>query len=111
MKVTKAPGLMEYPYTIEATEEDYRAIRNAIPGENNQGYEIIKAETYHTCPNGSEERIVLGKIETRLGAQYVTWQSVRYADGRITDYFWGHYHDREDAALCDYYTRLAGKFE
>lgn len=110
MKVTKAPGLMEYPYTIEATEEEYQAIRNAMPNETNQGYEIIKAETYHICPNGSEERIALGKIETRLGAQYVTWQSVRHVNGN-TDYFWGHYHDGEYAALYDYYTRLAGKFE
>ena len=24
MKVTKAPGLLEYPYTIEVTEEEYQ---------------------------------------------------------------------------------------
>lgn len=110
MKVTKAPGLMKYPYTIEVTEEEYQAIRNAIPNENNQGCEIIKAETYHICPNCSEERIALGKIETRLGTRHVTWQSVRHTNGN-TDYFWGHYHESERAALCDYYTCLAGKFE
>ena len=30
MKISKAPGLMKYPYTIEATEEEFRAIMNAI---------------------------------------------------------------------------------
>ena len=110
MKVTRAPGLMKYPYTIEATEEEYQAIINAVPGENNQGYEIIKAETYHICSNGSDERVVLGKIETRLGTRYVTWQSVRHAAGS-TDYFWGHYFENEYDALHDYYSRLAGKFE
>ena len=110
MKVTRAPGLMKYPYTIEVTEQEYQVIRNALLSESNQGYEIIKAETYRICQNGSEEQIALGKMETRLGAQYVTWQCVRHSAGS-TDYFWGHYHDDKDTAMYDYYTRLAGKFE
>lgn len=33
MKITKAPGLMEYPYTIEATEGEYQII-NGLLGDD-----------------------------------------------------------------------------
>lgn len=109
MKVTKAPGLMKYHYTVEATEEEFRAIQNAIPDEQNQGYTILKAETCMEC-DGKTERVVLGRMMTRLGAQYVTWESIINEYGEI-DYYWGHYFDDYGDALHDYYTRLAGKYE
>ena len=109
MKVTRAPGLMKYPYTIDATEEEFRAIRNAIPEETNQGYTILKAEACMEC-DGRTERIVLGRTVTRLGAQYVTWESIVNEDGEI-DYYWGHYFDDYGEALHDYSKRLMEKFE
>lgn len=109
MKVTKAPGLMKYPYTIEVTEEEYRAIRNVMPEAANQGYKILKAETCMECDRRTE-RIVLGGTVTRLGAQYVTWESIINENGEI-DYYWGHYFDNYDDALHDYYKRLMEKFE
>ena len=109
MKVTKAPGLMKYPYTIEATEEEFRAIRNAVPEESNQGYTILKAETCMEC-DGRTERVVLGRMVTRLGAQYVTWESISNENGEF-DYYWGHYFDDYGDALHDYYKRLMERFE
>lgn len=40
---------------------------------------------------------------------YVTHRFNRVAHTRTpTEYFWGHYHDTEAAALKDYYERAAG---
>ena len=77
--------------------------------ETNQGYEIIKAETWMEA-DGRSERVVLGRMETRLGTQYVTWESSTDDRGN-TDYYWGHYFYDEQKAKGDYYTRLASKFE
>lgn len=109
MKVTKAPGLMKCPYTIEVTEEEFRAIRNAVPEESNQGYTILKAETCMEC-DGRTERVALGRMVTRLGAQYVTWESIANENGEF-DYYWGHYFDDYGDALHDYYKRLMERFE
>ena len=77
--------------------------------EINQGYEIIKAETCMEC-DGRIERIVLGRMNTRLGAQYVTWESI-ISKNREFDYYWGHYFDDYGNALHDYYKRLMEKYE
>lgn len=79
--------------------------------EINEGYEIIAAETYNVMANDKEARIVLGKMETKYGAMFVTWESARHpADGE-TDYFWGHYFDDEQKARADYHRRLIEKYD
>jgi len=81
--------------------------------EFNQGYEIIAAETYQITEKGRECRIVLGRMETKYGAMFVTWESTTGAIGGdgYADYFWGHYLDNEKAARADYHRRLLEKYE
>lgn len=79
--------------------------------EFNEGYEIIEAETFCTRPwDDGEERIVLGKIDTRFGTHYVTWESCRHPAEGKADFFWGHYFDYEKQARADYHRRLAEKY-
>jgi len=79
--------------------------------EFNEGYEIVAAETYFVRPwDDGEDRIVLGKIDTRIGTQYVTWESCRHPDDETADYFWGHYFDSENHAKADYHRRLADHY-
>lgn len=84
--------------------------------ETNQGYTIIRSETYHRTLD-REDRIVLGRNETPHGALYVTWESTTRsgplpADDLTTDYFWGHYFMEDGAAAYrDYHLRLAEKYE
>lgn len=78
--------------------------------EINQGYKIIASETYRVLSDDKEERIVLGKMETRLGTQYVTWESTRHPAEDEVDYFWGRYFDSEDHARADYHRRLADHY-
>ena len=82
--------------------------------EINQGYEIIAREAYRRDDTGREEQIVLGRMETRLGMMFVTWERIKlpYSVGnRRYDYFWGHYFDNEREALADYHRRLLEKYE
>ena len=74
--------------------------------EFNQGYEIVAKEVYHHRTVTRDDLIVLGKEETRLGTQWVTWEGSTDPLGR-TDYFWGHYFDNEAQARADYHRRLA----
>ena len=78
--------------------------------EFNAGYEIVKSETYRIGADDKESRIVLGKMETRLGTQYVTWESVRHPEDGTADYFWGHYFDKDQQAMADYHRRLADHY-
>ena len=81
--------------------------------EVNEGYEIIAAEVYRVKP-GQGDRIVLGRMETKYGVQFVTWESTvrEQEDGSIqTDYFWGHYFNEEAEARADYHKRLHEKYE
>ena len=43
--------------------------------EINEGYEIIAAEVYAVTDFGREERVVLGRMDTRHGTMFVTWES------------------------------------
>ena len=82
--------------------------------EINEGYEIIAAETYSTSRLGQESRIVLGRMETKHGAMFVTWESTRWPlsyGGTKSDYFWGHYFDDERKARADYHKRLLEKYD
>ena len=82
--------------------------------EKNEGYEIIAAEVYSTSRLGQQERIVLGRNETRCGTMFVTWDSTGWPlkDGGVKyDYFWGHYFDDERKARADYHRRLIEKYE
>lgn len=80
--------------------------------EYNQGYEIIAAEAYGTTEKGRECRIVLGRMETKYGVKFVTWESVIgvVAGDGYADYFWGHYFceapDAERRARADFHRRL-----
>lgn len=79
--------------------------------EFNEGYEIIAAETFciRSWDDG-EERIVLGKMDTRFGTHYVTWESLRHPEDEGADFFWGHYFDDERQARADYHRRLADHY-
>ena len=81
--------------------------------EINEGYEIIAAETYLIESDGRRDRIVLGRMETKHGARFVTWESViwpvHYLQPR--DYFWGHYFEDENKARADYHRRLLERYE
>jgi hypothetical protein len=80
----------------------------------NQGYKIIDSEAYRTDDTGREEQIVLGRMETRLGMMFVTWESIKHpysVGNRRYDYFWGHYFDDEREAHADYHRRLLEKYE
>ena len=79
--------------------------------EQNQGYEIIAAETYATENTGRQHQIVLGRMETKYGTTYVTWESSAMENSEYADYFWGHYHDTEKAARIDYHRRLLSHYE
>lgn len=82
--------------------------------ETNQGYEIIASEAYRTDNTGREEQIVLGRMETRLGMRFVTWESLTQPNNDGTerhDYFWGHYFDNGREAFADYHRRLLDKYE
>lgn len=81
--------------------------------EFNQGYKIVAAEAYQTDSDGRVHRIVLGQLESSVGALWVTWDSVfDNATGiKGADYFWGHYFDREKAARADYHRRLVEKYD
>ena len=82
--------------------------------EINEGYEIIAAEVYAVTDFGREERVVLGRMDTRYGTMFVTWESQvwTFSDGeKRFDYFWGHYHDDERKARADYHRRLIEKYE
>lgn len=92
---------------IEAVAAGY--VRWANRKERNQGYEIIAAETHATENSGRQHRIVLGRMETKYGAMFVTWESSDTGSG--FDYFWGHYHDTEKAAWADYHRRLLSYYE
>ncbi len=77
--------------------------------ETNQGYVILKDETYHTDPDGTEHRIVLGYLSGRTHT-YCTWDSTCRGGGY--SYFWGHcFMEDEAAARRDYHLRLAEKYE
>ncbi len=78
--------------------------------EINEGYEIIAAETYSTLRAGRRYRIVLGKLETKLGTMFVTWESIIQPLTNRIDYFWGHYFSEEDQARADYHRRLLEKY-
>lgn len=54
----------------------------------NAGYTIIEAVRID-----DQLEVVLGKMETSLGAMFVTWQC---SGG--DNYFWGHYFGNESAA-------------
>ena len=74
--------------------------------EINAGYTIIAAEAYEHS-DGAEHAVVLGKMETRFGMQYVTWErTLRLANPDKRDYFYGHYSDSGDFARADYHERL-----
>lgn len=77
--------------------------------EINEGFEIVAAEAYTTKTWAKEERVVLGRHETRYGTQWVTWQSKTSPKDEI-DYFWGHYFDDEAQARADYHRRLAERY-
>ena len=79
--------------------------------EFNEGYEIIAAETYNAPRAGRQDRIVLGRLETKLGTMFVTWASVIQPLTNRIDYFWGHYFSEEDQARADYHRRLLKKYE
>lgn len=82
--------------------------------EINEGYEIIAAETYSISRLGQESRIVLGRMETKHGAMFVTWESTRWPlsyGGTKSDYFWGHYFDDERKARADYHKRLLERYD
>ena len=81
--------------------------------ETNQGYEIITAETYSTTRLGQESRVVLGRMETKYGVRFVTWECTRWPLkwGRMkSDYYWGHYFDDETQARADFHFRLFEKY-
>ena len=81
--------------------------------ERNAGFEIIASEVYHVSRLGQQSRIVLGRMETKLGIKYVTWESTLWPveDHRAIDYYWGHYFDDEEKARADYHRRLFEKYE
>lgn len=79
--------------------------------EFNEGYEIIAAETYNILADDKEERVVLGRMESKYGTMYVTWESARHPSEGVTDYFWGHYHGDERLARADYHRRLMEHYE
>lgn len=82
--------------------------------EKNEGYEIIAAEVYSTSRLGQQERIVLGRNETKHGTMFVTWDSTGWPlknSGMKFDYYWGHYFDNEAKARADYHRRLFEKYE
>lgn len=78
--------------------------------EVNECYEIIAAETYQAQRAGQQARIVLGKLETRLGTTFVTWESTIQPLTNRIDYFWGHYFSEEAEARADYHRRLLNKY-
>ena len=78
--------------------------------EQNQGYEIIAAETYGTSDIGVQYRFVLGRMETKCGTMYVTWDSAIRGTGTV-DYFWGHYFTDEKKARADYHRRLLEQYD
>lgn len=94
---------------IEAVAERFARWSNRRQ-EQNQGYAIIAAETYMTADTGKQYRVVLGRMETRHGAMFVTWDSTTGGTDFV-DYFWGHYFDNEKAARADYHRRLAEQYE
>ena len=80
--------------------------------EVNEGYEIVEAEAYRTNDTGRVDRIVLGRMDTKYGVMWVTWESAAYPhEGGRLEYFWGHYHDDERKARADYHRRLIEKYE
>ena len=62
----------------------------------NEGYEIIEA-----CPIDDTYEVVLGKMKSKLGDQYVTWLC-----GKGTNYFWGHYFFNHKDAMDDFRKRV-----
>lgn len=94
---------------IEAVAERFARWSNHRQ-EQNQGYAIIAAETYMTANTGKQYRVVLGRMETRHGAMFVTWDSTTGGTDFV-DYFWGHYFYDEKAARADYHRRLAEHYE
>ena len=87
-------------------------IYNETDTESNQGYKIVKKETYHMTQTGRADRIVLGRMDTKYGKQFVTWESAAYPqDDRPIEYFWGHYFSTENEARADYHKRLLEKYE
>lgn len=62
----------------------------------NAGYEIVEA----VCV-GNNEEIVLGKMETRFGMQYVTWFCMDKHN-----YCYGHYTDDYNKAKIDLHERV-----
>lgn len=84
----------------------------------NEGYEIIKTDTYRVTASGRTlHSIVLGKQETKLGdktvTQYVTWDSdhtLREGGQYEHNYYWGHYFFDRDDAYADFHERLREKY-
>ena len=75
----------------------------------NAGYEIIAAEAYWTYQNGKKSEVVLGKMRTAHGDQFVTWECT--VTPAAADYYWGHYFDNRMDAFADYHKRLLEKYD
>lgn len=74
--------------------------------EINEGYEIIAAEDVSFMLPERRERVVLGRMETRFGTQWVTWLSSVNPDGEVR-YDWGRYFSSEAEARVNYHERIA----
>ena len=76
--------------------------------ETNEGYAILKAETYRVAADGKEDRTVLGYRGGKF-PMWVTWESLKIGDD--ISYFWGHYTPHESEAYADYHERLRKHYE
>lgn len=71
----------------------------------NAGYLIIMDENYE-----GNNGVALGRKETSLGPEWVTWGFTDCEDGTRA-YYWGHYFRHELSALKDYHERLLREYE
>lgn len=111
-RIPKQETLEKFAVALGCSEYDLRYGRKDTVIELNEGYEIVEAEAYRTNDTGRVDRIVLGRMDTKYGVMWVTWESAAYPhEGGRLEYFWGHYHDDERKARADYHRRLIEKYE
>jgi transcriptional regulator with XRE-family HTH domain len=110
VRIPKPATLDRFASALDCTVPDL--LYNKADIEFNQGYEIVEKETYRICDTGRADAIVLARMSTKYGTQFVTWESAAYLrDDRPLEYFWGHYFSEEDQARADYHRRLLKKYE